>query len=767
MKNRKSTVIWVLFICLMLFAACGKQDQEETKEATGEIQTEASVQEPEPEVPREPVDWTRGGYEMPRKLGGDLNWKCLDSRRLEIPEPDFDYIQAQADFDRCDSYGSDFYVLREYELGEGENTKFRLYWLDGKTRESHCAVPFWEETHPELWISEISAVGEHQLMALGYTREEVQQAFLLSWNLDSGEGSMLELTQAEAQVGEWYEFWGDGDGHAYLAGCSDTPAIYVLGEGETPGQAEVLHTLPSQTGECSMYLYSRLPDGTPLMSLDKKVQSLDVDSGALKELATLTSVTMQTGCVNDSGVIYMMWDAQAVLWDAAAGELNCIAQLGEYGYKGTGAHGCIGIDESGSLMAMTEKDGQIDILYFGPREETEGTLRMANLWFYGGDVESAVIAWSVSHPDCQIAYEQDTENQEGFFQRIMAQMTAGDGPDLLFVQAEDMERMNEKELLADLSAVLEEETRKQLFAGVLTAGERNGRLAGLPAGINGLGMITTEGNWQKDTWTLSEAAELWRERKGQGAWRFLPERWSQQEMLEYLVLTELANSPFIDWENHTCDFENDLFRQVLEMSAERNVREHTNLDIDQEFETAAKVADGVYLADVIYGGGISIYACLMEYYDGEARLVGIPTENGSGNVLKCYGFLVVNAKSEHLEEAMDFLRFYYGKEFQSGVERNVLRKDVLRERVVPDEAGGDSEIDTATNMTVPLKKDGTSYVDDYIVFMDSCRAELWGTEAVKAIIQEEAEVFFERSQTAEQAARNIQNRVQLYLEENK
>ena len=25
---------------------------------------------------------------------------------------------------------------------------------------------------------------------------------------------MLELTQAEAQVGEWYEFWGDGDGHA-------------------------------------------------------------------------------------------------------------------------------------------------------------------------------------------------------------------------------------------------------------------------------------------------------------------------------------------------------------------------------------------------------------------------------------------------------------------------------------------------------------------------------------------------------------------------
>ena len=503
------------------------------------------------------------------------------------------------------------------------------------------------------------------------------------------------------------------------------------------------------------------------MALDMKVQLLDVDSGELKELATLTSSDMQTGCVTDNGVIYMMWGTQAVLWDAAAGDLNCIAQLSGYGYSHLMNHECIGVDEAGNLMAMTEKDGQIDILYFGPKEETEGTLRLANLWYNGGSVEEAAVAWSVAHPDCQIAYDAGRENNEGFYQRIMAQMSAGEGPDLLFVHAEDMERLSGKQFLADLSGVLEEETQRQLFEGILTAGERDGRLAGLPAGVNGISMITTEGNWQRETWTLSEAAELWGERKRQGAWRFLPERWSQQEMLDYLVLTELANSPFIDWENHTCNFESDLFLQVLEMTAERNVREHTNLDIDQEFENAAKVADGVYLADVIYGGGISIYACLMEYYGGEARLVGIPTEDGSGNVLECYGFLVVNAKSEHLEEAMDFLRFYYGKEFQSGVERNVLRKDVLRERVVPDAAGGDYEIDTATNMTVPLKKDGSSYVDDYIVFMDSCRAELWGTETVKAIIQEEAEVYFERAQTAEQAARNIQNRVQLYLEENK
>lgn len=764
---RLSVLLCAVLLCSGLLAACGRQGGQESQQAAEE---QASVVEPEaePEIPKEPTDWNRGGYEMPRTMVGDLDWRCLDSCRLETPEPDFSYVEAKVVFDSCDSLGSDFYVLREYDLGEEENGRYRLYWLDGETRESHCAVPFWEETHPELRIGGISAVGDHQLALYGVSFGETRQTFLLRWDLDSGEGSILELTQAEAQVGEWHMFWADRDGYVYLTGYPDAAGVYILGEGETPGQAELLRTLPAEMGkESPVYLYCRLPDGTPLMCLDKKVLHVDMDSGEVKELATLTNYTYQTGCVNDSGAIYMMWGTQAVLWDAAAGELNCIAELKGYGYNYQGKHACIGVDEAGNLMAMTEKDGQIDILYFGPKDETEGTLRLANLWYNNGDVGEAAAAYSMAHPDCRIAYEADWENNEGFCQRIMAQMTAGDGPDLLFVHAEDMERLNGKKLLADLSDVLEEETRRQLFAGILTAGERNGRLAGLPAGINGVSMITTDGNWQKESWTLPEAVELWGQRRGQGAWRFLPERWSQQEMLEYMVLTELANSPFIDWENHTCDFESDLFRQVLEMIAERPVREHTNLDIEEEYETAAKVADGVYLADVIYGGGLSVYACLMEYYRGEARLVGLPAGNGSGNVLKCYGFLVVNAKSEHLEEAMDFLGFYYGKEFQSGVQSNVLRKDVLRERVVPCEGDKESEIDTATNVIVPLKKDGTSYVEDYIAFMDSCRAELLGTEAVRAIIQEEAESYFERVQTVEQTVRNIQNRVQLYLEENK
>lgn len=50
----------------------------------------------------------------------------------------------------------------------------------------------------------------------------------------------------------------------------------------------------------------------------------------------------------------------------------------------------------------------------------------------------------------------------------------------------------------------------------------------------------------------------------------------------------------------------------------------------------------------------------------------------------------------------------------------LLRRDVLRERVVLSDEDGKYETDQLTGISLPLKKDGGSYVEDYLVFMDSC-----------------------------------------------
>lgn len=58
------------------------------------------------------------------------------------------------------------------------------------------------------------------------------------------------------------------------------------------------------------------------------------------------------------------------------------------------------------------------------------------------------------------------------------------------------------------------------------------------------------------------------------------------------------------------------------MIGERPVLKHTNLGIDEEYETAQQVMEGMYLADVMQGGDIVRYTNVMEYYGDNASFVG-------------------------------------------------------------------------------------------------------------------------------------------------
>lgn len=765
----------VLAVSLLTGCGAGEVPEEVTVssgETIGDQGTSGSLEESGAEVENwEPVDWMQGGYQMPRGVRGYRECSCVNTYVLDIPEPEFAY--AKMDWRLYTSLGGDFYVLDRYTMDEtqDENPQYRyqLYWLDGDTGESRVLTPFWEEQGMNEWVWKVNAVSDHQLAFLSGGAKWLgsSEVKLMLWDLESGETRIWDMPQAYAE--DCWQIWMDAQGYAYVSVAGNAPALYVLGEKDTPGEMELLRTIEV---EKFADLYCRMPDGTPLVYMDGKLVYVDMDAGGVKELASVETYSADGGCIDERGLLYQIWNmpskTQINIWNPATGDYNFMVILQEYGFSWPPEEMVrIGVNKAGELMALAKKDEELMVCCFGAKtEETEGTLRIANLWYNDSDVKIAAVTYSNQHPGCQVVYETDWENQEGFYERIMAQMAVGQGPDILFVFGEDMDRLSARGLLADLSDVLEEDTRKQLFSGVMTAGIRDGKLAGLPPSVAASSMVTVEDNWPGDTWTLSEVATLWRQRKGQGAWRFMPLRWSQDEMLEYLVLSDMSNSPFVDWESGTCDFESDLFRQVLEMIGERPVLEHTNLDIDEEYETAQQVMEGVYLADERYVHDIVSYTNVMDFYGDNARFVGFPTESGNGNMLRCYGFMVVNAQTEHWEEVVDFLRYMYSKEFQSQNPRYLLRKDVLRENMIPNGADEKSETFTLTGEVVPLKRDGSSYIEDYIAIMDSCRAETRNTEAIENIIREETGAYFLNIQNLDNTVRTIQNRVQLYLNEN-
>ena len=65
------------------------------------------------------------------------------------------------------------------------------------------------------------------------------------------------------------------------------------------------------------------------------------------------------------------------------------------------------------------------------------------------------------------------------------------------------------------------------------------------------------------------------------------------------------------------------------------------------------------------------------------------------------------------------------------------------------------------------KQDGSSYLEDYLEFIDACVPAPVGTQEIEDIISEETEGYFAGEKDVDRTVEVIQRRVQLYLDEHK
>lgn len=105
-------------------------------------------------------------------------------------------------------------------------------------------------------------------------------------------------------------------------------------------------------------------------------------------------------------------------------------------------------------------------------------------WWRDDYFSSHAAGFSRKNPSCNIKYEsedaaEDMTRWQAYHDRIMAEIVAGKGPEILLVDRKDLQILFDKGVLADLSGVLSKETEEQIFKGVLAAGTIDGKLVGL------------------------------------------------------------------------------------------------------------------------------------------------------------------------------------------------------------------------------------------------------------------------------------------------
>ena len=362
-----------------------------------------------------------------------------------------------------------------------------------------------------------------------------------------------------------------------------------------------------------------------------------------------------------------------------------------------------------------------------------------------------------------VIYERPEEISVFDFRKsIQLELTTGKGPDVLYYTCFtdfDMFPYAEDGYLMDVTDFLNEQTDVIEAAKKYT--EFDGKIYAVPINMCISTVCTLErySVEQKDN-TL----EYWMNLTEKTDTEFDT---NEMDLLEMLGVGVDGIQLFVDVENGISHFEQNDFIELLEFS-----KKYGYVDVGETLKE--RVASNKHI----------FWSCAFKEFNSfwfqEAGLqeipsyIGYPTDEGGRHALLCYSYAINNA-SKHKEGALDFLSFLLSDEqqqlsFNAGagfpVRNSILNK--LWDEALQEPYTGDSE-------TIGYRRFDVYYEprkmkeEEEAMFWEMLNAPLYDYEynSIRAIVEEETKPFFDGDKTAEEVAKIIDNRVQLYLDETK
>lgn len=471
------------------------------------------------------------------------------------------------------------------------------------------------------------------------------------------------------------------------------------------------------------------------------------------------------------GDIWYSTQQELVRWNWSTGKREKVFRLKENGINADPNRQCVFTDSQGRLFfAGTDADsGKILFCSLSKTPpDYENEIRIVDTVSTEADAyfQWCAAVYSRNHPLCHVSYElADRE-------RAVNEVVSGKGADILIVGREDMENLWGKGALADLTDVLDSKTQEQIFSAVLESGKIDGRLYGLANAISGQAVYVSEKLWQKDTWTVEEFVDLAESMEGKLDAVFVYQSSPADGIyiFQYIALQDLENSPFIDWQNGKCHFDDPLFSRVLELSAryDGEAEQYANMDMEERANRMLQMLEeGRAIAYLGHGlGDIGTFSYELAALGEDYFCVGFPTSNASGIFADSGSVMVLNAATLNRDAAEDFLRFCYESDSQKQANVNTVRRELVRESIHQDYAGNWLyRRGNGSYQILQSKPDGSTWMEEYLECMDKAVPLPVKSEEVYNIILEEVEPFFAGARDVDSTVEALQNRVQLWLDE--
>ncbi len=556
----------------------------------------------------------------------------------------------------------------------------------------------------------------------------------------------------------------DKEGRSYIASGVPGTGICVLDEN---GNFAGLLAASDGRNIVSEYV-CRLPEGQPVFEVcdqdSQRVTFLCLEEGREKILYRGEGMMNAARYINAYGEIVWLASNGILRWNAAEGK--CQRFYKNHGIK---AGECEAVKEGpDGEIALVCFDGAVTSIHRIRQGENEEQTEL-RIFSFGGNqaLEELAADYNRKHPDTTVVVEtgESGEDRDILLNRLMIRMQSGEGPDILVLSRKQLEILQSKGMLADLSDMIQEETREQIFAGVLQQGMIENRLYGISGRVSISTLLVPKDVWEGDTWTFQDVLSLLEQREKSGAPCDSFDSTGSSQMLYELTSMDLEriNCFLADPEKGKSCFDHPEFIKLLEAC-----KRYGNSD---EYKTPeerlAEVEAGKALA-LYAGGDLKGFSSVMAMAGEGWKCVGYPTEGENGTRVTCYELMAVNAGTQRFETAADFLNYLLSGEVQRRkMTTGTVRRDVLTAGVEVISEGPVFKL--GGRMVTPLegKPDGDSWLQEYMDLLDQGVPMAEEYSEIEMIMTEEAAAFFSGDKDAAEAAEIVQSRVQLYLDERK
>ena len=237
---------------------------------------------------------------------------------------------------------------------------------------------------------------------------------------------------------------------------------------------------------------------------------------------------------------------------------------------------------------------------------------------------------------------------------------------------------------------------------------------------------------------------------------------------------------FLDPSTGKCSFDSDEFKKLLEYANTYPLEENYSESDDYYTEYMNRYRNDNALFSLEYISSFRDFNWSKNYrFDEDTVLMGMPITGSDGAILQIDTIMGISDKSKHKEAAWEFINSCFSDEFYQNHNWGLpaLEKrmdDMAKEATEPsyyiDENGKKVEYEETVYIldrekTVhPLTAEEVAEIKYFIVGIRS--VYMWDTE-LNNIVDEETQPYFSGQKSADEVAKIIQSRLQIYINERK